>query len=169
MSPRKIRLLADLVRGLGVDQALVQLQFSAKRAADPVSKLIQSAIGNAIENFQLERNNLFVKEIFVNQGITIHRWTPRAHGRATPIRKRTSAITLTVAERVPTDGKKRVARDTSSELVTVSNLDELKALERVENKETQLDETGPNANDAKSHGVKRGKGFVGKIFNRKAG
>jgi len=169
MSPRKIRLLADLVRGRGVDQALVQLQFAAKRAAEPVNKLINSAIGNAIENLQLERSNLFIKEIKVDQGVTMHRWMPRAHGRATPIRKRTSAITLTLAERVPTDGtKKLIKRDTASDLVTVSNLDELKALEKVDAQESHLDD-GNTADNAKSHGVKRGKGFVGKIFNRKAG
>ena len=98
MSPRKVRLLADLVRGKGAQQAMDQLQFANKAAAQPVAKLVKSAVANAVNNFGLELNNLVVKEISVDGGPTLKRWMPRAHGRATPIMKRTSHINITLSE-----------------------------------------------------------------------
>ncbi len=99
MSPRKVRLVVDLVRGLDVDKALAQLRFSQKDAARPVRKLIESAVANAVNNHKLNRESLFVESIAVDQGPTIKRFRPRAFGRATMIRKRMSHITLTLAER----------------------------------------------------------------------
>ena len=98
MSPRKIRLVVDVVRGMPVTQALTQLKFMKKHAALPVSKLIDSAIANAENNFKLKRDSLFVKTIVADGGPTLHRWTPKAHGRATPIRKRTTHITVVLDE-----------------------------------------------------------------------
>ena len=94
MSPRKVRLVADILRGMSVDPALAQLQFMSKAAARPVRKLLESAIANATHNNQLDRASLFVKSVFVNQGPTLKRWRPRAMGSAAPILKRTSHITL---------------------------------------------------------------------------
>ena len=94
MSPRKVRLPADLIRGMNVDNAIAQLSFMSKAAAVPVRKLLESAIANATHNFKLDRNGLFVKTIFVGQGPTLKRWRPRAMGSAAPILKRTSHITL---------------------------------------------------------------------------
>ncbi len=94
MSPRKVRLLIDLVRGLSVDKALNQLQFSKKHAARPVRKLIESAVANAVHNDQIDSSTLVVKIAFVDGGAILYRWMPRAFGRATKIRKRTSHITI---------------------------------------------------------------------------
>jgi len=99
MSPRKIRLVVDLIRGKRVAQAQTQLQFLNKGAALPVLKLLNSAIANATHNFKLESQNLFVKMIVADEGPTIHRSMPRAQGRATPIRKRTTHISITLAEK----------------------------------------------------------------------
>lgn len=99
MSPRKVRLVVDLVRGLDVDKALAQLRFNQKDAARPVRKLIESAVANAVNNHKLNRESLFIESIAVDQGPTIKRFTPRAFGRATMIRKRMSHVTLTLAER----------------------------------------------------------------------
>lgn len=98
MSPRKIRLVVNVVRGLPVEQALTQLKFMKKHAALPVSKLLSSAIANAEHNFKLKRENLFVKIIMADGGPTLHRWIPRAQGRATPIRKRTTHISIVLGE-----------------------------------------------------------------------
>jgi len=98
MSPRKIRLVVDVIRGLVISQALDQLKFLNKKAVRPVEKLIKSCLANAEHNYELDKNNLYIKEIRVDEGSTLHRWMPRAHGRATPIRKRTSHIILTLAE-----------------------------------------------------------------------
>ncbi len=93
-SPRKVRLLADLVRGKKVAEALNELSFVAKRAAGPVKNLIESAVANATNNSGLAKDNLFIKEIRVDKGYIMKRWRARARGRAVPIRPRTSHIHL---------------------------------------------------------------------------
>lgn len=93
-SPRKVRLIANLVKGKSADKAVSLLNFTVKEASGPVSKLIQSALANAKNNFNLDAKDLIVKEIQVNGGATLRRNTPGARGRAFPIRKRTSHITL---------------------------------------------------------------------------
>ncbi|PIR13490.1 50S ribosomal protein L22 [Candidatus Falkowbacteria bacterium CG11_big_fil_rev_8_21_14_0_20_39_10] len=98
MSPRKVRLVVDVVRGLGVEKALDQLKFMNKKAAKPLIKLIDSGVANAENSFELEKSNLFIKEIRVDEGVTLKRWMPRAQGRATPIRKRASHISLVLGE-----------------------------------------------------------------------
>ena len=100
MSPQKVRLVADIVRGMGALQSLDQLRFTNKLAAKPISKLISSAIASATNNFELDKSNLFIKEIRVDEGTTLKRWAPKARGRATPLRKRTSHISLILAELV---------------------------------------------------------------------
>lgn len=97
MSPRKVRLVVDLVRDLSLVQARKQLAFCKKAAAEPVLKVVNSAIANAGDNVDLE--NMYVKEIFVDEGPTIKRHMPRAHGRSAPIRKRTSHISVTIGDK----------------------------------------------------------------------
>lgn len=96
VSPRKVRLLADLVKGMKANEAALQLEFSRKHAARPVLKLLRSAMANASHNHKLDVNTLVVANMTVDSGETLHRWMPRAMGRATPIRKRSSKITLTL-------------------------------------------------------------------------
>ncbi len=92
-SPRKVRLVADLVRGKRADRALAQLSMLPKRASDPVAKLIKSAVANAGAGAE----GLVVSKIEVNGGIVFKRFMPRARGRASAIRKKTSIITLTLS------------------------------------------------------------------------
>lgn len=92
ISPRKVRLIADLIRGMAVEDARIQLAFSQKQAARPVLKLLNSAVANADHNFNLDVSTLRVKAIMVNEGPMLKRFTPRAFGRATMIRKRMSHI-----------------------------------------------------------------------------
>lgn len=94
MSPQKVRLIVDLIRGLSVEEALTQLQFSSKNAALPVKKLLKSAIANAKHNHNLKIETLKIDSIRVDEGKTLYRWMPRAMGRATPLRKRNSHIIL---------------------------------------------------------------------------
>lgn len=98
IAPRKVRLIADMVRGTTVDSAIAQLQHSTKVAARPVRKLIESAAANAVHNQKLERTALVVQTITVDDGPTAKRSSPRAHGRATTIRKRTSHVNVVLAE-----------------------------------------------------------------------
>lgn len=92
-------MVVDLVRGMDVSEAESQLRFMRKASARPVLKLILSAKANAENNFKLEPGSLFIKTITVDGGPVMHRWRPRAFGRATPIRKRTSHITVILDEK----------------------------------------------------------------------
>ena len=98
VSPRKVRLVVDLIRGLHVKDAKSQLKLSPKGSSLAVLKLLNSATANAVNNFNLDENNLFVKKALVDMGPTLHRWKPRAFGKASPIRKRTTHITLVLDE-----------------------------------------------------------------------
>lgn len=98
ISAQKARLVADLVRGKPVEQALNMLEFSTKKAAHFVKKVIQSAIANAEHNNGADVDELKVATIFVDEGITLKRIMPRAKGRADRISKRTCHITVKVAE-----------------------------------------------------------------------
>lgn len=98
-SPRKVRLVTDLVKGKEIDEALRTLRFTGKRATKAVSKLINSAVANAIENDGKKKENLVIEDIRVDQGPTLKRWRARARGRATEIKKRTSHIFVALAEK----------------------------------------------------------------------
>ncbi len=97
-SPYKVRRVLDLVRGLPVDEARVVLDFTNRKAAGTVKKVLDSAIANAEHNFALDADELVVSEAYADEGPTLKRWRPRARGRATRIRKRTSHITIVVAD-----------------------------------------------------------------------
>ena len=100
ISPRKVRLIADLVRGRSIDEALKVLKFTHKRSAPLVGKLIQSAVANATDkDAGVDADTLFVKSIFVDGGPTLRRYLPRAQGRATRILKRTAHITVEIGAR----------------------------------------------------------------------
>lgn len=92
--PRKARLVVDLVRNLPVADALEQLAVMSKKAALPVRKLVDSAVANAQHNFQIESDRLFIKKFTVDGGRVYKRFQPRAQGRAFPVRKRTSNLSL---------------------------------------------------------------------------
>ena len=98
MATRKIRLVVDLVRGKRVEEAMSILSFTPKVAARVVKKLIKSAMANAENKGDIDVDTLYIKRIFVDEGPTLKRFTPRAMGRATSIRKRTSHITVVLDE-----------------------------------------------------------------------
>jgi len=104
-SPRKMRLVADLVRGMNVEMALHVLQFSTKEASDRVYKLLRSAIANweaKNEGARIEESALYVKEIFVDSGRMLKRVQPAPQGRAHRVRKRSNHVTLIIDKRVQT-------------------------------------------------------------------
>jgi len=101
-SPRKMRLVVDLIRGRAVNEAFAILKFSKKGAAKQVSKVLLSAVANAREqsrktDARLDEDALYVKAAWVDEGPALKRWMPAAMGRATPIKKRTSHVTIAVA------------------------------------------------------------------------
>ncbi len=97
-SPYKVRQVLDLIRGLPVDDARTMLEYANRRATEPVRKVLDSAVANAEHNHALDADELFVAEAYADEGPTLKRFRPRARGRATRIRKRTSHITVVVAE-----------------------------------------------------------------------
>lgn len=98
VSPRKVRLIMDEVRGKKVGEALNSLQFSTQKGAFLVKKLIDSAVANAENNSNMDVDTLYIKRIFADEGPTLKRFRPRAMGRATRIRKRTSHLTVILDE-----------------------------------------------------------------------
>lgn len=99
ISPRKVRLVVDLIRGLPVQDALHRLNYSSKAAALPVAKLLRSAVANADQKGGYDVDTLVIKTAFVDEGPTWRRWLPRAMGRATRIRKRSSHVTVVLGNR----------------------------------------------------------------------
>jgi large subunit ribosomal protein L22 len=99
VSPQKMRLVADMVRSTPVDVALEQLRFSSKNAALPLAKLINSAVANAVHNFNLKKEDLFIKTLTVDGGPVLMRYRPRAQGQAGAIHKRSSHINIILEER----------------------------------------------------------------------
>jgi large subunit ribosomal protein L22 len=98
IAPRKMRLVVDTIRGKSVEEALNILRNLPQRSAPVVEKLLQSAVANAEQKEVADVERLLIKEAFVNEGPILKRFMPRAMGRATPLRKRTSHVTIVVSE-----------------------------------------------------------------------
>ena len=99
ISSRKVKIVADLIRGKDVDEALAIVKFTPKASSEIIEKLLKSAIANAENNHEMKHENLYVAEIFANQGPTLKRIRPAAKGSAVRIRKRTSHITIVLKEK----------------------------------------------------------------------
>jgi large subunit ribosomal protein L22 len=99
IAPRKVRLVADLIRGKNVEEALNVLQFTPKRGARSLAKLLKAAVADADQGGKVNVDKLYVRTVFVDDGPVMKRWMARAMGRATPIRKRTAHVTLRLDQR----------------------------------------------------------------------
>ena len=103
-APRKVRLVMDHIRGKRVDEARALLAHTPRAAAIDVAKLLDSAVANAENNFELDPDDLYIHRATADEGPTIKRLRPRALGRATPIHKRTSHLTITLTTTAPVAG-----------------------------------------------------------------
>ena len=99
IAPRKVRVVMDLIRGKNVQDAFAILKFTPKVGAEAIEQVLKSAVANAENNFDMNEDNLYVSEAYVDQGPTLKRIHPRSRGQAFKILKRTSHITVVVAER----------------------------------------------------------------------
>ncbi|MCU0679869.1 MAG: 50S ribosomal protein L22 [Planctomycetes bacterium] len=181
MSPRKVGLVIDLIRGLKTDKALDQLAFVGKRAAEPVAKLIKSAMANAVNNYGLDKDNLLVKNIRSSAATTLKRWLPRAQGRATELLKRGAHIYITLAE-IKDSGKKKAKKQKIEEPVKLEDLAKTKGqakknkpeVERDTTKTSEVNTTEDMHEDgrhghSKIEGKSHTSSFKQNIFRRKSG
>ena len=108
IAPRKVRLVTHALIGVDTREALLQLRKIVKKSSDPLYTLLHSAVANATNNFGLDENNLYIQSISVGDGLRLERWLPRAFGRATPLIRRGSNVTITLEERI--EGKNRTQK-----------------------------------------------------------
>lgn len=176
MSPRKVRLVANLVRGMDVVEADAQLANLAKAAARPMRKLVASAVANAVHNFAFDAGNLFIENVLVDQGPTLKRFRARAFGRAATIRKRTSHITVVLGERTPTSPESRptpAGKQRATPITPTMVADRATAV-REQATSAEEDEAGgaPTAKTWKQDAGKsvgRQRGFFRQFMNRRSG
>lgn len=157
IAPRKVRLIADLIRGKSVEEARTILDFSIKKAALPLLKLLKSALANAKNNLGLEETNLYIFRITVDEGPKLKRWRARSRGQAFEIQKKTSHITL-ILEQIKEKPKKtkKVKAKKLEEPKKVEKKEEVEKKEKVKFRpEKEFQKTG-------------GKKITKKIFRRKA-
>lgn len=167
-SGRKVRLVADVIRGLGVNAALIQLAHITKAARMPVEKTLRSAIANAENTNHKNRSNLFVKEICVDEGADMRRWRPRAFGRAAPIRKHSCHIVIRLLERGSSSAREN-ATETGAFLLTA---DEKQPAGSEQQQKEIIDKARQGRHEIAKHANvkdKKSKGFMKKIIQRKAG
>lgn len=174
ISPRKVRLVTDLIKGMDVQEAEIQLKFLTKKAAKPVLKLLKSAIANAEHNFGINKDNLYISEIQVNEGPRFKRWMPRAMGRADLILKRTSHVKLVLGTKKEVEVKKKKSKP---KVIKTEELEKDKEIEKqlIQEKETETKEgikektKAPSKEETpKGKLLTEVKGLSKKIFRRKA-
>ncbi len=169
MSPRKVRLVIDLVRKMPVDKALSQLKFTNKKATEPVIKMIESAIANGINTYGLDRSNLFIKEIRSDEGTTLKRWMPKAHGRATVIRKRGAHVKVVLGEVVDSGLHEKKVQKTEAPVKLEDLAKEAEVSAAKVSKKKETGDKAPTNSKAKTDKAAPDKGFAAKLFNRKVG
>jgi large subunit ribosomal protein L22 len=187
IAPRKVRLVVHLVRGMNVSKAVDQLTFANKRAAKPILKLVNSAIANAEHNFELDKNNLYIKSLIAGEGPIAYRWMPRAFGRATKLRKKTTHVYLILDEKVPSKKVKKEIKKDGKKISEVSKQDikqdpspaKVDVMEENMTREDKSAKAEP-VFDVRMKGKHRNaqhqdkkeskeKGFLKKMFRRKSG
>lgn len=169
-SPQKLRLVADLIRRARVDKALEQLKFSSKNAALPIAKLLNSAIANAVHNFDLKKEDLVVKMITVDGAPVMKRMFPRAQGRAEIIRRRMSHINIILESRPKTKSTKKsrnvfVAKEQAEKDQEAKPVQNQVEADKVEMKN---DHQRP-APRSEERVKKQGSAVKRRLFNRKSG
>lgn len=161
IAPRKVRLVTHSLIGVDAREGLIQLEKQVKKSSRPIYDLLKSAVANATNNFGLDEANLYVFEVRVGDGLRLKRWLPRAFGRATPLLRRGSNVTLILEEKV--EGRNRKEKKRPTEIATVNEADveeakeEKKTVKEIKRKPEVAKETG-----------KKGSKVVKKVFQRKS-
>jgi large subunit ribosomal protein L22 len=173
MSSKKARIAADLIRGMKTQEAEDQLFHLESKLASPLLKLIRSAVANGVNNLGLDKNNLRIERIKVDEGTVLKRWMPRAHGRAFPILKRSCHVELILNE--VEEGKGRTVREkVKAPLMSYAEIKKItqKADEILEKQKgmKKSKKAEMEKNTGKNSGSKLGKagGALSKMFRRKS-
>lgn len=164
IAPRKVRLVTHAIVGVDAREALIQLDKQVKRSAQPLRDLLKSAMANASNNFGLDQENLYIFEVRVGDGMRLQRWLPRAFGRATPLIRRSSRVTIVLEEKI--EGKNRTEKKQPAEIVTVEESEEL-----VGTKETKQSKGGKpvvKQDTGKDISKKTSGKVMKKVFQRKS-
>lgn len=174
IAPRKMRLVTDMVKGRSVREAQLVLGALVRRGADPVLKLLKSAVANATNNLQLDESGLYVKDIKVNAGPVAKRMMPRAFGRGATIRKRMSRVVLVLAEHEGSRTELKAGKPKRTQdqpVVRDARVQDLKADAAAEETKSASGRSAGSREKREARSEKRGKGrgsFAPKIFQRKA-
>ncbi|MBI4250158.1 50S ribosomal protein L22 [Candidatus Uhrbacteria bacterium] len=190
MSARKVRLLADMIRGLDTQTALEQLRYMTRAARVPLEKTVRSAIASAENTYHVQKEHTFVKTITVDIGPGLQRWRPRAFGRAAPIIKHLCHITVVLGEKLDVEKRQGVVGTSKS---AAPHSDEAQRVSPVASEKSisvavaPANETRPTAADGEkeifdtaregrheyaqklNREQKKQKGFLKKVFHRKSG
>ena len=172
IAPRKVGLVAKLIRGLDAEDALNQLEVHIKKSSPYIKKLLKSAISNAENNFGIDKDNMYVSDVTVGAGPMLKRWMPKAYGRAGMIHKRTSTIEIIIDERIEGKGRKsqeQLDKERKERLEKKRKL-EKEAREKTEDQKTEKEkEFEPADMTEKDNKKSGGSGKWGsKIFRRKS-
>ncbi|TSC95659.1 MAG: ribosomal protein L22, bacterial type [Parcubacteria group bacterium Athens1014_10] len=184
ISPKKVKYVLDLVRGMSAEEAQNQLKFIPKKASKYTLKLLNSAIANAEHNFNFKKDNLYIKKITVDEGPTLKRWMPKALGRATVIRKRSSHINIVLDEKVKSKQEEKKVKKEAIEkpIILKEEMKEKQVISKGDKKEELSSATGEHKakvfDDSREGKYKQKdhtniirrkneKGFLKKFFNRK--
>ncbi|PIR96451.1 MAG: 50S ribosomal protein L22 [Candidatus Doudnabacteria bacterium CG10_big_fil_rev_8_21_14_0_10_42_18] len=168
ISPRKMRLLTSLVKGMRVDRAMAQLQHENAKAAPMLARLIKSAVANAKNNFSLDPEKLFIKDLACNMGPSMTRYSPRARGSAFVIRKQTSHVNIVLEEKTGKVSKSAGARVSFFKKKTEITEDKEKVIQttreapKAEGKKSQIVKDEQQMKQSKIQQKRR-------LFNRKSG
>lgn len=160
IAPRKVRLIADFIRNISTKEAKTKLKFIPNRAAEPVLKLLKSAIANAQNNFNVKEDDLYIKRIMVNQDTPYKRWFPISRGRSFPILKRACHIELVLGTK---EGAKLEKIKQEKEKPTVSREEKIEKTQKTEQRPKFKTSKTPEKIKSKGFGS-----FAKKIFRRKS-
>ncbi len=170
ISPRKVRISADIVRGCNIEDAIFRLDNTVKKSNEPIKKMLLGAVANAQNNFNLEKESLVITDIQVGEGITMKRWMPRAYGRASEILKRSSHVYITLEGKEAStvkSAKKKAAKKSEMEDKTEGSEETVGKVDKKKDETLKLNKKSHYKVDAKKK-ESREKGWSKKMFKRKS-
>jgi len=169
VSPRKVRVSADIIRGCNIEDAIFRLDNTVKKSNEPIKKMLLGAVANAQNNFNLDRDSLIISDIQVGEGITMKRWMPRAYGRASEILKRSSHVYITLEgqEGATKSTKKKAVKKSVKEDKTEGSIETVEKVEGEKSNTLKLNKRSHYKVEAKKK-ESREKGFSKTMFKRKS-